>query len=374
MGHMYWLRGMPELFGRRNRRICGYSRRMTAATNVEVTDEIPAQKPPTRRNRRVLACVLVGLGSFLLTAAIMVPTYTADRVKKIPLDIEANTVSNSIASVIDSASTALGQPRTDTNVPVRIQVYVTTEDPVDANVTTLQASQLTRRTDREGDAGIISGSVDRVTVDRSTALPVPGGVATTQSVSDKPPVETPREGMQYKFPFDTQKQSYLYYDGTARQSFDIDYVDDDREVNGLRLFHFRQVIEPINLRKTIGKDATLTLPAESWGLPGGATPFSMDLFYSNTRDIWIEPVSGSTVAVEESPHRYLARSVEDPLAVTSFEGKTQFDETTVNALADQARTAKLQIQWGTRYGPALLGILGIGLLGAGVVVGRRAWH
>lgn len=77
----------------------------------------------------------------------------------------------------------------------------------------------------------------------------------------------------------------------------------------------------------------------------------MDLHYSTTRDVWVEPASGAIVAVEEQPRRWLARSVDDPNAVTTLEAHTHFDDETINGLAQQAKDARTAILWGTRYGP-----------------------
>ena len=42
--------------------------------------------------RRLIACILVGLGALLLAAAVMIPTYTVDKVAKTPLDLRITTV------------------------------------------------------------------------------------------------------------------------------------------------------------------------------------------------------------------------------------------------------------------------------------------
>ncbi|WP_081631861.1 porin PorA family protein [Rhodococcus sp. 114MFTsu3.1] len=52
----------------------------------------------------------------------------------------------------------------------------------------------------------------------------------------------------------------------------------------------------------------------------------MNLHYENTRDVWVEPVSGSIVAVEEQPHRWLVPSVDDPHAVTTLDARTAFSD------------------------------------------------
>ena len=97
----------------------------------------------------------------------------------------------------------------------------------------------------------------------------------------------------------------------------------------------------------------------------------MDLHYSTTRDVWVEPVSGAIVAVEEQPRRWLARTVDDPNAVTTLEAHTHFDDETINGLAQQAKDARTAILWGTRYGPALGAVVGIVLVGTAIILARR---
>lgn len=301
-------------------------------------------------------------------------TYGADELKVIPLSVQSDTVSLAPdAAVLDTTSTLRPGPvETDTGVDLSISTYVTTEDPVSNEITTLQAAQQTFRTDTGPEGGLVSASIDRVTLDRRSGYPLEDPAATTQTEADAPAVPTPRNGLQYKFPFDVQKTSYPYYDGTARQTNPIDFVDDDRVVDGLTLFHFAQTIPATDLGASIGDVATLTLPASKWGLAGD-TPITMNLHYENTRDIWVEPTSGSIVMVEEHPHRWLARSEGDAKPVTTLDARTTFSDDTVSRLADQAATAKRSILWGTHYGPLAGGVAGIVLLVAGLFLGVRAW-
>lgn len=313
--------------------------------------------------KRTWICVAAGAGSFLLAASITMATYGANELKVIPLNVQSDTLSIAVAaSVLNSASVVgPGHVATDSNVDLTISTYVTTEEPVSSEVTTLQAAQRTYRADVDSEAGLVSASVDRVTIDRRSGVPVVDPVATTQSEADAPATETPRDGFQYKFPFDVEKGSYPYYDGTARVTLPIEFVDDNKVVDGMTLFHFSQTVGPTDLGATIGEVATLTLPASKWGLPGEEAT-TMNLHYENTRDVWVEPVSGSIVAVEEQPHRWLARDESDPDRVTTLKAKTAFSDETIAQLADQASRARNSILWGTRYGPVLGGVAGVLLL------------
>ena len=112
---------------------------------------------------RILACILVGPGAFLLAVAILIPTYTVGKLEKTPLDLEVTTIAEGSGSVLNSQALLAGKAEVNTNVPLVSQRYVTTEDPADADVVTLQAGQTLRRTDKQGDTGLLSAGSSVVT-------------------------------------------------------------------------------------------------------------------------------------------------------------------------------------------------------------------
>src|SRR5690606_9507783 len=151
---------------------------------------------------RILAMILVGLGAFLLVIAILVPTYTLGKLRTTPLDLEVTTVAEGTGDILNSRQLLAGNAQVDRDVPIVAQRFVTVEDPSDAEVMTLQAGQTVRRLDMQGDTGLVSAVVDRVTIDRKTSMPVsaeefPDRVSTIQVNADKPPVEIDnRAGLQ----------------------------------------------------------------------------------------------------------------------------------------------------------------------------------
>ncbi|WP_405161501.1 DUF3068 domain-containing protein [Nocardia sp. NBC_01499] len=332
------------------------------------------RQAPSRR-RTLVACALIGIGALAGTVAILLPTYAVPQLRKIPLDVSANTVSEAPESqLVDAAATASGHARTETGVPLRFRVYVTIEEPSDAHLVTVQAATSMTRTDKPADQPFISASVDRVTLDRVTAMPVADPPSQVAVVTTRPPDLTPdRAGIQYKFPFDVQRRSYPFFDMTSRTTHPIDYVDDDRVIDGMRLRHFHQRLAPINLRPG-QPEAKLTLSAAAWGLPDvpADQQVTFDLYFEIERDVWVEPLSGAMVAVQEHLHRFLARSVDDPHALTTLDARTTFDQATLDHTAKLARDARTQLLWAGRYGPILLGAAGAVLIVAGIVLGVSA--
>ncbi|WP_280236058.1 DUF3068 domain-containing protein [Nocardia cyriacigeorgica] len=331
--------------------------------------------------RRTVSCLLIGLGALLLAAAVMVPTYTVGKVAKTPLDLQITTVARSLPDqeslVLDAKSltSPTGSARVDRGVPVVSQRFLTVEEPSGADRMTVQAGQTLRRDDREGDTGLLTASIDRVTIDRKTGEPIPvspnGSIALTVDTSgDSVADPSQRTGLQYRFPIGTEKKSYPYFDLNARATHDIDYVDES-EVGGVPVYHFRQTIPVTNMWEVFPAATNkLTLPAAKWGLEGDA-PVTMTRFYTNTRDVWVEPRTGAILKGSEQIHLYYGRSAEQ-IDVTALKSYLVFDDDTIAAQMAVTQESLDRLSLFGRIVPITLGVLGGAALLAGIVVGVRS--
>ncbi|BDQ18594.1 DUF3068 domain-containing protein [Rhodococcus qingshengii] len=319
---------------------------------------------------RILPCILVGLGAFLLAIAILIPTYTVGKLEKTPLDLEVTTVATGTGSVLNSAALLAGKAQVDNNVPIVAQRYVTTQDPSDADIITVEAGQTVRRTDKQGDTGLLTATLDRVTLDRVSSMPTNDPVGTVQTSSDQPAEEVSRDGLQYKFPFNTEQKSYPYFDLNARATKDIDFVE-ETEINGLKVYHFQQTIDPVDLSKVVNSPTNkLSLPADTWGVPGGATPITMTRWYTNVRDLWVEPKTGVVVKGQEQLHQYYGRN-KDAVDVEVLKVTLPFDEATIEYQVQQARDGMDKLSLFGRTVPIVAGVLGVIALIAGIFLGIR---
>lgn len=162
---------------------------------------------------RIAACGLLGLGSALIIAALLLSTYTSNRLAKIPLDWDATLVSEGKGRALDPASLSGQKFIADPDRPLALQEQISTVSPADATKVGLQAGITLRRTDKQGDAGLVLATVDTVTVDRHSAEAIssddnPGGsVQKPRAIEDETPPTTialKHEGLSYRFPFDTE--------------------------------------------------------------------------------------------------------------------------------------------------------------------------
>ncbi|MEV0058412.1 DUF3068 domain-containing protein [Nocardia sp. NPDC050718] len=327
--------------------------------------------------RRLIACILVGLGALLLAAAVMIPTYTVDKVAKTPLDLEVTTIAKSVpgepSMVLDSKSLVSpdGAAKVD-NVPVSSQRFLTVQEPSGADEMTVQAGQTLRRDDRDGDAGVLDAKVDRVTIDRFTGEPVStspnGSIAVNVDKSGASVADpTNRQGLQYRFPIGTEKKSYPYFDLNARATFPIDFVE-ETEINGMPVYLFRQSI-PVTSLHDVAPTATskLTLPAAKWGLEGDGE-VTMLRFYTNVREVWVEPRTGAVIKGGEQLHLFYGRSA-NQVDVTALKAHLVFEEDTIEAQMAVTQESLDKLDLFGKTLPIILGILGAILLIAGAVLG-----
>lgn len=330
--------------------------------------------------KRTVACVLVGLGALLIVAAILIPTYGVSQLAKTPLDLEITTIASNKAGapseVLDSSTLTEGDgpAKVDKNVPLISQRFLTVEEPSDDDIMTIQAGQTLRDTGKTGDTGLLSATIDRVTIDRKSGDPIEddpnGSIATTvddkgNSVAD--PVQ--HTGLQYRFPIGTEKQTYPYFDTHARKSFPMEFME-ETEINDLKVYHFRQQVPVTDLAKISTAAANrLTLPASKWGVEGEGD-ITMDRYYTNTRDVWVEPKTGTIVNGSEQLHMYYARSGDKP-ELNAIESTLVFDPGTVRSQIDVARGFMDELSLYGRVIPIILGVLGVISLIAGLVLGLR---
>ncbi|MFJ2666202.1 DUF3068 domain-containing protein [Nocardia fluminea] len=330
--------------------------------------------------RRTVACVLVGLGAALLVAALMIPTYTVSKVAKTPLDLEITTIAENQKGeeslVLDSKSLTSGDGAAVVNkdVPLISQRFVTVEEPSDADDMTLQAGQTLRRTDVQGDTGLLTAAIDRVTISRTTGMPVDtepnGSIAVTVNKDGSVMEPVQHTGIGYRFPIGTEKKTYPYFDINVRKSFDANFIE-ETEINNMKVYRF-QMTAPVTSTWDVVQSPTnrLTLPAAKWGVEGGDTPVTMTRYYTNVRDLWVEPQTGTVIKGGESIHLFYARSGDKP-EVTALKSHLVFDEATVESQIAIAKENTDKLSLFGRVVPIVFGVLGVLALLAGLFLGLR---
>ncbi|MGY4710685.1 DUF3068 domain-containing protein [Mycolicibacterium sp. CBM1] len=337
---------------------------------------------------RIGAYGVIGLGAALLIAALLLSTYTSSKIKKIPLSIDETLVSDGTGSALDPASLLGERFIVDKNVPLVSQQQVTVESPANADVVTLQVGTSVRRSDKQQDNGLLLAMVDTVTLNRSTAMAVsddthPGGsVQKPRTIEDdKPPtnIALPHEGLSYRFPFNTEKKTYPFFDPIAQKAYDANYDGED-DVNGLTTYRFTQnvgydadgkLVDPIKYASLYdsNEDGEVTARAALWGLPGPPEePVTMTRYYAAQRTFWVDPVTGTIVKTQEHANHYYARDAVRP-EMELADYKVTSSEETIESQVASARDERDRIGLWSRVLPISFTAAGLVALVGGVLLG-----
>jgi hypothetical protein len=307
--------------------------------------------------RRVVGGVLLALGSFLIVAALMLPTYAESGLVKIPLDQFSETVAEADGATVFSTKTfaeeqgvkLIATRRVKSDVKsgssdrVVFDVFLRVENPA------LEVDDPKNR--------VISGGTDRVALDRRTSEAV---ACCNENVNGK---DTKHKGLTYKFPFNTEKKTYQYFDNTSLRSYPIRFVDTE-DVNGIEAYKFQMTVDPVEigtvpLAKVIDKNST-----ES----------DAPRFYSNTRTIWVEPRTGVIVKGQED-QKHTARDADGEDAITLVDASLVWNDETIEKQTGEAKKSLDRINMLTRTLPIGLGIAGAVLVLVGLALlltGRRS--
>lgn len=328
--------------------------------------------------RSALTYILLGLGVFALGFGLVLRLYTYPQLAKMPLDLD----SFSVATGTADRALVFVENGPDEHVPEfrdDLPITSTTKVTADPDAPEMEKGgevaayiEATRITANDNpDIGALSASVRQLCVDRHTGEAVaPCTTQFTQENSSEQP-ETPEEGRVYgengtvqqpgfgfKLPFDTEKTTYPWYDLRIKDTVDLTFEREDT-VKDLDVYQFSYRIEP-------QKVGNREVPGSLLGEPD--TPsIEADLHYEADRTMWIDPVTGAVIALEQSVTQKLVQdgeTYEDGEVV--FDGTLALDDETVTKNVADAEDGGGKL-WLLTTLPVILWIVG-GLLIAGAVV------
>ncbi|MEI5099971.1 DUF3068 domain-containing protein [Streptomyces sp. PmtG] len=197
------------------------------------------------------------------------------------------------------------------------------------------------------DGKMVSKIPERYVFDAHTQEPV----NVKGEMVDGDPVR--REGIEFKWPFLTEKRDYEYFDAQARVTKPIHYKG-TRDFRGVEVYYFEQTIPwtKVPMPKTLPvKGITSKSLAKT-----GTTRW-----YSTVRKFWIEPVTGAPVYGEEIHKEELRGGtlLGDRDKVTAFSGHVKMREDYIRHTVDLVKSQRVLVLLLTSYLP--WGFLGLGL-------------
>ncbi|MBB3040260.1 DUF3068 domain-containing protein [Nocardioides sp. LMS-CY] len=227
--------------------------------------------------RKVFGFVLVGLGTFLLVAGVLAVTWAPGQVKRLPLDVNQTTNLDGTVRKLDAATGELVEN------PVKVQNITQVDADASDGETAVWVQKTCVVIDVDDppacvdgdDERLVSAEIEVFATDRVTAESVPdfGGL---------PADATPTDGLVNKWPFDSQKQDYEYWDGTVGAAVPAVY-DREETLLGVDCYVYTISIS----------DAPIEIAD---GIPGT---------YDNEIEIWVEPQTGAIQQQTQDQQRYL---------------------------------------------------------------------
>ena len=305
--------------------------------------------------RGKLGPILSGVGGFLMVFGILLNVYAYPRLATAPLDQDSvSKLEGPGGTVFDIPS--LSEIQTDLTTTAQTVGDVDAAEDHGDNVRVWVNSTSTK----SADGTVRSRSIERVAFDGFTGEAVDCCDAYSETTQGQPE-SVKFEGQVFKFPFQTEKKTYMWWDGTLKRAMPAEFVREE-EFRGLKTYVFVQDI-PSEVW------TQMEVPASVVGEEGEDNVVA-DRTYSNKRTFWVEPETGVVINRQEVQGATLQVDGEDRATLTDV--TTQFtDETVQNNLDDYSSKPAL-LKMVRVILPLVLGIGGLVLLLVGLLLSRRS--
>jgi Porin PorA len=300
--------------------------------------------------RRVVGLALVGLGAFLLVAALLTRTYVAGQFVKFPLNTYVKTTL--LGKDVSYFSPKLVRPVSGATMQVTDTVK---GDGAAGNSSTAVWNEFTYLYDRTNHV-VFSYTSRRAAFDRRTGVLVDccganiGGNSMIR--------QTGLSG--YVFPFGTQKRTYQVYDTTLLKPMPFRYAGTGT-IHGISVYRFVEQVPPTQ--------------SGSQQVPGSLVGSSQSLvtlpeYYTATNTYWVDPTTGGVLDTSQNQKQYL-RDTANGKDLLLFNGALAMTPASVSTAVGLDATGRTELTWFEMIGPLIAVLIGIVALVAGIVLVRR---
>ncbi|WNZ12404.1 DUF3068 domain-containing protein [Streptomyces sp. 11x1] len=298
--------------------------------------------------RRRAGLILLALAVFFTALSPLLRWYAFPNLAKIP----ANQYQDMVLEAKDATLLDYGT-MTARTVP-KVTIVQTLKGNVEAS------EEIEKSTDRDvvvwdglsyvqgPDGEMVSRIPERYIFDAHTQEPVHA----KGEMVDGDPVR--RRGLEFKWPFLTEKRDYEYFDAQARITAPIHYKG-TQDFRGVEVYYFEQTIPWTEV------PFPRTMPVEGITRETVAQT-GTTRWYTTVRKFWVEPVTGAPVYGEEIHKEELRGGtlLGDREKVTAFAGHVKMREDYIEHTVDLVESQRLLVLLMTSYLP--WGFLGLGLL------------
>jgi hypothetical protein len=293
---------------------------------------------------RRVGFVLVFVGLFLLFFGLFERVYAYPRLKKAPLDQYSTPVATGTGTYFNRSPDKLSE-----TTGAQLKNVRTVRGDVKAGTDEVAVWDSFNSTVDTADQGVITATQERIALDRVTAQSV-------QCCGENPR----HQGLTLKFPFDTRKTTYQFWDGPAQRALPAAFTREEK-LEGVTVYRFEQRID----RLDVGDQE---IPGTLAGDPD--TPsVQTNIIYSNTKTLWVEPATGIIVKAQQDATQVLETQGGEQV-LTLIDAVLTYDEATVSRNADDASSGANSLRLFGTILPLVALLLGLIAIGAGLVLLR----
>ena len=293
---------------------------------------------------RRVGFVLIFVGLFLLFFGLVERVYAYPRLKKAPLDQYSSPVATGTGTYFNRSPDKLAEI-----TGARLSNKRTVRGDVRAGTDEVAVWDSFNSTIDTADNGVITATQERIALDRVTAQSV-------QCCGENPR----HQGLTLKFPFDTEKTTYQFWDGPAQRALPAAFTRTEK-LNGVTVYRFEQRIDRLD-----GGDQEI--PGSLAGDP--ETPsVQTNIVYSNLKTLWVEPATGIIVKAQQDASQVLETQGGEPV-LTLLDAVLTYDDATVGRNAEDAASGASRLRLLGTILPLAALFLGLVALAAGLVLLR----
>ncbi len=293
------------------------------------------------RKSVVGGAALLVLGAFLVIAALMMWFWAPPRAERVPLNVDTLTYLTGSADKLDPLT---GEVARDVPVWVRSRTQ-TDASKSDGDVVVFVSTTCVnvdegadaRQCLTKDDPRLITDAIDVFAADRHTGMAVNGEKYVGADATE-------HRGLVNKFPFDTEKKDYQYWDSLLGTTVTASY-DSTVRLQGLKTYKFVVSVPQTEAEVADGVDGT----------------------YAAEKEMWVEPRTGSIV--DQSQHE--VRKLPD--GGTILDMSLKFTDATVKSGVADGKSNIKTLDLLRGWVPITGGIVGLAslLLGAFLLLGRQ---
>jgi hypothetical protein len=307
--------------------------------------------------RRFLSPALIGVGTFLIVAGVLVKAYAIPQLAVVPTNYDSTTyLEAEDAQIFNSDPEVLAPETVDLAISSRT---VAGDYPEAPDGVVVWANNVT--VTPEGWDHPFQQSRELTPFDESTGAASSYDVGFEEVVNDEGEIEqvdVTREGQVYKFPFDTQKKAYQQWDSELGEATPAKY-EGEEELEGTTVYKFVQTIEPTVID-------TPDVPGSVFGVDDPTV--QADMVYQMTRTLYVEPVTGAPLQRVEERNQVLSY---DGIEVPAFVGTVHYTDKSVASSLDRVQTRATLLRLAHWVFPIGLGLLGLICIAGGLFLRRR---